>query len=89
MPELLDPTAYRNWFESPLGLRVWQPGARAAGVFYPPWTPLAILLGPFDRFLGRLTSIGAAFIAVAGRKPVTISAAGEARAQSRKTRRAK
>ncbi|MBI4501527.1 MAG: methyltransferase domain-containing protein [Gemmatimonadetes bacterium] len=65
-----------------------QPGARSAAVFYPPWTPLAILLGPFDRFLGRLTSIGAAFIAVASRKPVTISAAEATGAQSRRVGRA-
>ncbi len=66
-----------------------QPSGRAAAVFYPPWAPLAILLGPFDRFLGRLTWIGAAFIAVAGRKPATISAGDETGARRRSARRAR
>jgi SAM-dependent methyltransferase len=67
-----------------------QPSARAAAVFYPPSVPFATLLGPLDRFLGRLTWIGAAFIAVASRKPKPVQtwAADGAGARSRRTRRA-
>jgi hypothetical protein len=38
-------------------------------VFYPRWCLAARLLSPADPALGRLTTIGAAFIAVAARKP--------------------
>jgi 2-polyprenyl-3-methyl-5-hydroxy-6-metoxy-1,4-benzoquinol methylase len=38
-------------------------------VFYPPVTALARLMAPIDSYLGRLTTIGAAFIAVSARKP--------------------
>lgn len=38
-------------------------------VYYPPFPILARMLGPLDRHLGRVTSLGAAFIAVAAAKP--------------------
>jgi hypothetical protein len=39
-------------------------------IFYPRWLPAARLLGPFDAALGRLGTIGAAFIALSARKPL-------------------
>lgn len=38
-------------------------------VYYPPMGPLARLLAPLDSLPGRITTLGAAFIAVAARKP--------------------
>lgn len=38
-------------------------------VFYPPQTRLARLIAPVDTWLGRVTTIGAAFIALAAKKP--------------------
>jgi SAM-dependent methyltransferase len=38
-------------------------------VFYPRVASLARLVAPFDRQLGRLTTVGAAFIALSARKP--------------------
>lgn len=48
-------------------------------VFYPPVTTLARLMAPIDPHLGRLTTIGAAFIAVSARKPNPGSAAPSAK----------
>lgn len=38
-------------------------------VFYPRWAPAAQLLAPADPGLGRLTTVGAAFVALAAVKP--------------------
>jgi SAM-dependent methyltransferase len=38
-------------------------------IFFPPWEPLARLMAPFDAALGRLTTLGAAFVAVGATKP--------------------
>jgi ubiquinone/menaquinone biosynthesis C-methylase UbiE len=40
-----------------------------AAIFYPPCAAAAALLAPCDAWLGRRTANGAAFIAIAGRKP--------------------
>ena len=38
-------------------------------IFFPPWTPLARLMAPFDSALGKITTLGAAFVAVKATKP--------------------
>jgi SAM-dependent methyltransferase len=43
--------------------------ATRAAIFYPPCAAAAALLAPCDAWLGRRTATGAAFIAIAGRKP--------------------
>lgn len=48
------------------GLTVMQ--ARGA-IFFPPWTPLARVMAPADAQLGRVTTLGAAFVAVQATKP--------------------
>jgi SAM-dependent methyltransferase len=45
------------------------PGPVRAAVFYPRRARAARVMGGLDARLGRLTTLGAAFIAVAGRKP--------------------
>jgi ubiquinone biosynthesis O-methyltransferase len=50
------------------GLRVER---MQGAVFYPPQATLARLLAPVDRRLGRATTCGAAFIALAAEKPPT------------------
>ena len=75
----------RGWLGSPTwkAARFWDAGelrnlAEAAGlkvtatrgtIFYPPAGSLARLLAPIDPWLGRRTTIGAAFIAVAAARP--------------------
>lgn len=48
-----------------------QPVAVRAGIFYPPVAVIARLVAPVDAWLGRRTDFGAAFIAVAARRPAT------------------
>jgi ubiquinone/menaquinone biosynthesis C-methylase UbiE len=48
-------------------------------VFYPPVAALARLMAPIDPHLGRLTTVGAAFIAIGARKPNPGSAAPSAK----------
>jgi len=43
-------------------------GAVEGAIFFPPWTKLARLMAPLDRRLGRVTTLGAAFVAVQGTK---------------------
>lgn len=43
-------------------------GAIRGAVYYPPVDSLARVLAPADPWLGRLTTFGAAFIAIAGKK---------------------
>lgn len=38
-------------------------------IYYPPVLPVAWLMTPLDRQLGRLTTLGAAFLAVAAVRP--------------------
>ncbi len=38
-------------------------------IFFPPWTPIARLMAPVDPYLGRLTTLGAAFVAIQATKP--------------------
>lgn len=45
------------------------PGPTRGAVFYPGSAALARLMSPFDRTLGTLTTVGAAFIAVSAEKP--------------------
>lgn len=45
-----------------------EPVLRAAAVFYPPSVLAAKILRPIERLLGRMSGVGAAFVAVAGRK---------------------
>lgn len=44
-------------------------------VYYPPWGVAARLFAPFDSWLGRSTTLGAAFIAVAATKPGSVESA--------------
>lgn len=44
--------------------------ATRGAIFYPPYGSAAALLAPYDPWLGRRTTMGAAFLAVAGKKPV-------------------
>jgi hypothetical protein len=46
-------------------------------VYYPPWGGAARLLAPLDPWLGARTSFGAAFVAVAARKPRTANRSTE------------
>lgn len=46
-----------------------EPERWRSAVFYPPIGVAARLMAPVDGVLGRLTTIGAAFLAVAGRRP--------------------
>ncbi len=45
------------------------PGAERGAAFYPPVGRAARLLEPVDPHLGRATSLGAAFVAIAARRP--------------------
>lgn len=45
------------------------PGPVRGAIYYPRWAPAARLLARWDAHLGRTTTIGAAFLAVAARKP--------------------
>jgi hypothetical protein len=71
------PLEYARWRETRLGT-VTERLERAAGLvpererdaaFYPPLGGAARLLERVDPLLGRATRLGAAFIAIAGRKP--------------------
>jgi len=57
------------------------PGRVRGAVFYPRSSPAARLLGPLDAMLGAITTVGAAFIAIAADKPAASGAplAGEDR----------
>ncbi len=52
-----------------------EPGRARAAVFYPPLGLAARLMAPLDEALGRRTTLGAAFVAVGGRKEVAAGAA--------------
>jgi len=54
-------------------------GTIEGAVYYPPVTALARLMAPIDPHLGRLTTVGAAFIAIGARKPNPGSAAPSAK----------
>lgn len=41
-------------------------------IYYPPCEPCASMLAPIDPWLGRRTTLGAAFVAIAGRKPTRV-----------------
>lgn len=62
-------------FQTPSGLRTLAHDAGLvnvsvkAGVFYPPITAVARLLGPFDRRIGAFTKLGAAFLVLVATKP--------------------
>jgi len=43
--------------------------ASHGSIFFPPWTPAARLMAPLDARLGACMTVGAAFVAVIGRKP--------------------
>jgi len=45
------------------------PTPPTGAIFFPPWTAAARRMARWDRWLGRRTTLGAAFFAVAGRKP--------------------
>jgi hypothetical protein len=45
------------------------PGAVRGAVYYPRWAPAMRLMAPFDAALGRLTTAGAAFLALFATKP--------------------
>ena len=44
-------------------------GAVNGAIFFPPWTELARLMAPLDPSLGKITTLGAAFVAVQATKP--------------------
>jgi ubiquinone/menaquinone biosynthesis C-methylase UbiE len=44
-------------------------GSVEGAIFFPPWTALARLMAPLDRTLGRLSTMGAAFVAIKATKP--------------------
>lgn len=62
-------------FRSPSDLRQLaqsaglEPIAVRGTIYYPRWTWAARVLAPFDRRLGRLTNVGAAFLVLEARKP--------------------
>jgi hypothetical protein len=43
--------------------------ATRGAIYYPPSAAAARFMAPCDAWFGRLTTIGAAFVAVVGRKP--------------------
>jgi SAM-dependent methyltransferase len=45
------------------------PGSVRGAVYYPRWAPAMRLMAPFDATIGRLTSVGAAFLALSATKP--------------------
>ena len=45
------------------------PGLVRGAIYYPRWAPAARLLARWDAHLSRITTIGAAFLAVSARKP--------------------
>ena len=45
------------------------PGPARGAVYYPRWAPAMRLMAPFDSALGRLTTAGAAFLALSAIKP--------------------
>lgn len=45
------------------------PGPVSGAIYYPRWAPAARRLARWDAHLGRVTTLGAAFLAVAARKP--------------------
>jgi SAM-dependent methyltransferase len=58
---------------SSAGLR---PSETRGGVFYPPLALAARILAPVDPRLGRLTTFGAAFIALSASKPMSMAKPG-------------
>lgn len=56
------------------GLRI---DAIRGAVFFPPWTALARRMAPFDRSLGDVTTVGAAFVAIQATKAGLATKAGE------------
>jgi SAM-dependent methyltransferase len=44
-------------------------GAINGAIFFPPWIELARLMAPFDPSLGKVTTLGCAFVAVQATKP--------------------
>lgn len=47
-------------------------------IYYPRWAPAARILAPFDPRIGRITRLGAAFIAVHATKPAATGPASDA-----------
>lgn len=45
------------------------PGRVRGAVFHPPLSPVAVALAPLDPLLGRVTTLGASFVALEARKP--------------------
>ena len=46
-----------------------EPGGVRGAIYYPRWAPAARLMAPWDERIGRLTLMGAAFLALSARKP--------------------
>jgi len=46
-----------------------EPGPVFGSIYYPRWQPAARLLAPYDKALSRLTTFGAAFLALSAVKP--------------------
>lgn len=53
------------------------PGPIRGSVFYPPIPQIAGIMAPFDAALGRMTTLGASFLAVACRKRASAAAPAE------------
>ncbi len=45
------------------------PDSTRGAIFFPPWTAAARVMAPYDARLGAITTAGAAFVAIAARKP--------------------
>jgi 2-polyprenyl-3-methyl-5-hydroxy-6-metoxy-1,4-benzoquinol methylase len=43
-------------------------GSIQGSIFFPPWTALARLMAPLDAYLGEVTTLGAAFVAIQATK---------------------
>jgi ubiquinone biosynthesis O-methyltransferase len=67
----------RGHFRTPRELASLAVGAGLAvedmrgAVYYPPWPPAARLMAPWDEKLAHLTTVGAAFLAMAARRPAS------------------
>jgi SAM-dependent methyltransferase len=66
----------RGYFRTPRELRRLAsqaglvPGTVRGAIYYPRWTPAARIMAPWDRALARITSVGAAFLALSASKPL-------------------
>ncbi len=51
-------------------------GSVKGAIFFPPWTAVARVMAPLDPWMGKITTLGAAFVAIKATKPEREQVAG-------------